>query len=387
MKRPIILTFIHHYIPGYKSGGPVRTIANMVDHLGDELYFRIITADRDALDSEPYPDIEINAWNHIGKAKVYYLPPTARKLIKIKSIINEVPFDIIYLNSLFDPVFTLWPLLIHLFDNIPQHPVVIAPRGEFSVGAITLKQYKKAIYLVIARWMRLYDSLIWQASSEYEAEDICRIMKITTESIRVAPNLVMPVKDKMIKQADYNSKERPLRIVFLSRISPKKNLDYALRILAQVSVPVFFDIYGPVGDENYWRKCQKLITNLPSHVSVKYHGAIDHAGVNQVLFNYDLFFLPTRGENYGHVIFEALASGVPVLISDQTPWQNIDEKNIGWSLSLDQPEKFVEAINHMAQLDVSLQLKKRERTLAYASSVAMDSNVINSNLALFKDLI
>ena len=47
MPRPIILSFAGHYLPGYKAGGPIRSIANMVDQLGDEFDFRIVAGDRD----------------------------------------------------------------------------------------------------------------------------------------------------------------------------------------------------------------------------------------------------------------------------------------------------------------------------------------------------
>src|SRR5690606_23072653 len=67
MGKPVILTFVHYYLPGYKSGGPVRTIANMVEHLSDQLDFWIVTSDRDALDSDPYPNVTIDAWNAVGK--------------------------------------------------------------------------------------------------------------------------------------------------------------------------------------------------------------------------------------------------------------------------------------------------------------------------------
>lgn len=46
----------------------MRTIVNFVDHLGDEFDIRIVTRDRDALDTEPYASVEVDAWNTVGKA-------------------------------------------------------------------------------------------------------------------------------------------------------------------------------------------------------------------------------------------------------------------------------------------------------------------------------
>jgi len=64
-KRKIILCFVSYYLPGFRSGGPVRTIANFVDHLGDEFDIRIVTRDHDALVAEPYPDVVIDEWGGV----------------------------------------------------------------------------------------------------------------------------------------------------------------------------------------------------------------------------------------------------------------------------------------------------------------------------------
>ena len=70
-----ILTVVPNYLPGYEAGGPIRTIANMVEWFGDEFTFLIITADRDLGDTQPYTDIRVNEWQRVGKAQVCYLSP------------------------------------------------------------------------------------------------------------------------------------------------------------------------------------------------------------------------------------------------------------------------------------------------------------------------
>src|SRR3546814_12203947 len=104
--------------------------------------------------------------------------------------------------------------------------------------------------------------------------------------------------------------EGPLRITFLSRISPMKNLLFCLETLARVHVPVVFTIYGPREDHEYWQRCEAAITALPSHVVAVYGGSIEPSDVVPALSRPDIFFLPTFGENYGHVIAEALAAGL-----------------------------------------------------------------------------
>jgi len=92
-----ILTFVGYYLPGYKAGGPIRTLANMVDKLGDEFQFKIVTADRDFDDTKPYRGIKLDGWNSLGKADVCYMPPNRRSLSDFKRLLCSTEYDILYL--------------------------------------------------------------------------------------------------------------------------------------------------------------------------------------------------------------------------------------------------------------------------------------------------
>ncbi len=105
------------------------------------------------------------------------------------------------------------------------------------------------------------------------------------------------------------------------------------------------DIYGPLEDKTYWGETEKLIKSLPENIKVEYKGLVSHNEVVERLFEYHFFLLPTLGENFGHVFLEALAAGCPLLISNRTPWVNLKEKEIGWDLSLEKPQQWVEVIN------------------------------------------
>ena len=163
-----------------------------------------------------------------------------------------------------------------------------------------------------------------------------------------------------------------------------KNLDYALRVLAEVKVSLDFSIYGPQEDKAYWEKCQLLIAKLPANIQVFYKGSVDHQEVVNTLAHYDLFFLPTLGENFGHVIHEALRAGVPILLSDQTPWLDLEKKGVGWSLPLNTPSGFVQAIENVAKWDEKTKRNVAERVLAYADETGNNAQAIEQNLMLFR---
>lgn len=388
MTKPKILTFVAYYLPGYKSGGPVRTIANMVNQLGHEFDFRIITADRDSFETTPYPDIQVNAWNTVGTAQVYYAAPSSLTLARVTELLRNTPYDVLYLNSFFNPKFTGLPLLARWLRRAPLKPVVLAPRGEFSAGALDIKAWKKKPFIAVSRQIGLFRGVTCQASSEHESEDIRRVLGGAAHDIVIAPNLpALLAEDHPSTVPAQRDSGETLRVVFLSRVSPKKNLDFALRVLAQVKVPVTFDIYGIVDDEHYWRACQDQISHLPENITVTFHGVITHEQVVPTLREYDLFLLPTRGENYGHVIPEALAAGVPVLISDQTPWRDLDQQGVGYVRRLSDERGFVEVIQTQAKLDNPSRCTQREKAQAYARLVSTDSSVVEQNRDMFLNLI
>ena len=73
--RPVVLVAIDWYLPAYRAGGPIRSIANLVAALGDEIDFRIVCGNRDLGESEDL-QVKANTWTTFGKSQVQYLPQT-----------------------------------------------------------------------------------------------------------------------------------------------------------------------------------------------------------------------------------------------------------------------------------------------------------------------
>lgn len=379
----IILTFTKFYIPGYRAGGPIRTLANMVDRLGDEFEFRIVTLDRDAGDTTSYSNVAQNRWTTVGKAQVMYIAATDVSVGKLAAIAQSLTPDIIYLNSFFDPTFTQRVLLARLFRQIGHIPVILAPRGEFSDGALRLNHIKKQTYLRISTMVGLYRDLAWQASSEYERVDIQRNLNFVYPVDIIEAIDLAPVKTETKILPSVRQVGAPLRVCFLSRLSPKKNLDFALRTLALVRADITFSIYGPKEVPTYWSVCESLIAELPPHVKVTYVGELHPSKVNSQLSQHDLFFFPTRGENYGHVIHEALVAGLPVLISDQTPWQGVVDRNIGWALPLSDENAFAQQIDDYACWPTERVAMVKRLAQQFAQERATEDRTLEANRMLF----
>jgi glycosyltransferase involved in cell wall biosynthesis len=387
--RPVILCFVAYYLPGYKSGGPQRSIINFVECFGKEFDIHIVTSDRDFQDLVPYVDVNLNCWNQVGEAKVFYVSAKRLNLLTVIDLLRSTRHDVLYVNSYFSFFFTAIPLLVRKLGLVPKVPCIIAPRGEFSPGALMLKSTKKNFYIMVTRIIGLYRGLWWQASSEYEKKDIeCALPYVISKNICIARDLTRV--DSCIDSQSFVGFRKPeegLCICFLSRICPKKNLDFALRILAKVNAVVVFTIYGPIEAPSYWKKCEALISELPPNVSVVYGGEVHPSEVKSKLAEHDVFLFPTRGENYGHVIHEALISGLPVLISDQTPWSDVESRGVGWAISLDEELVFARRIDEIASWSENSMSFVRKSAMAYATELALDSEVPDSNRALFNNAI
>lgn len=391
--RPVVLVFTRYYLPGYRAGGPIRTIANIVERLGDKFDFRIIASDRDVGTQSPYPDVERGRWMKRGKALVRYISVDRFGLSDVARIVRSTPHDVIYLNSFFDPRFTQQVLLNSRFRRLSGRPVVLAPRGEFSNGALMIKRWKKAIFLRVAKLIRLYEGLVWQASSAHEAQDVQRVLSIgEPDGLRgrlVVTGHLASVSGKQFagQSTVLGNHGQRLRVCFLSRVSPMKNLDFALRALQLVDVPVHFSIYGPIEDKAYWHQCRDLISKLPPHIEVKYKGEVEHPLVIEKLAEYDLFFLPTRGENFGHVIHEALRAGLPILVSNQTPWRNLAKAGVGWDLALENPSAFARQIEAVSKWTPQQRGEVADSCREYAARIGNDVATVVAHEALFLDAI
>jgi glycosyltransferase involved in cell wall biosynthesis len=340
----IILLFTDWYEPGYKAGGPIRSCHNIVQAFFSEFRFYIVTSDRDLGDTAPYPGVIADSWTDAEPGvKIYYSSPESLTNRVIAGMLRDIRPAVVYLNSMFSPIFTLRPLWV-IWKMKLQVRLILAPRGMLKASALAQKKWKKKAFLKFFTVSGMRSRVVFHATDDQEKTEILQQFGPVTRVV-VASNLpgVAHEPAKRIKA------ENELKIVFLSRIHPIKNLLFGLELMQDLkpSRQISFDIYGYIGDDNYYQRCFEAARRLENKVDVQFLGEVEHSEVEEVLQRYHLFFLPTRGENFGHAIFEALASGCPVLISDQTPWKGLEEAGAGWAIPLSEPGKFISAIERL----------------------------------------
>jgi glycosyltransferase involved in cell wall biosynthesis len=246
---------------------------------------------------------------------------------------REVDADLLYLNS-YHGRFTRRMLVLRRLGALGTIPVLLAPRGEFSEGAMRIKRLKKWVYRKAAKALGLYDDLRWHVTSPGEFNDLLHAAptaNLDHETVYVAPNITSAAVSTGVHPVKIPGR---VKLVYMSRICKKKNLVFLLELLAEMRSRVELDIYGPVEqkDQEYWRKCVSRLAELPANVSVRYCGPVENSAVAEILPKYHFFVLPTWGENFCHAVAESLLNGTPVIISDTTPWRELARSRAGFDL-------------------------------------------------------
>jgi glycosyltransferase involved in cell wall biosynthesis len=382
-ERVRVLAFTEFFLPGFKGGGPIRTLSNMVGGTATDLEWRVVTRDRDLGELYAYEGVEPDRWQTLGFSKVFYASPRFIRQGGTMWLAHREHYDVLYLNSVFSRAFSILPLLARHLSRSVRPSVLVAPRGEFSRGVLALKTHRKALFLRMAKALRLFTNVHWHASTEQEAEDI-RGWFGPSAQISVAPN---PAVAASISDLPHRTKvPGQLRIAFLSRVARSKNLLRALQLLHEISGSVEFSIYGPLEDPTYVVECQREAKLLAPRIKVKFYGPVQNADVVPVLAAHDLFFLPTSGENFGHVILEALVAGCPVLVSDQTPWRNLAGQSAGWDLPLAETESFRRVLQLCVDMDEEEHRHWSQGARRAAATYLSKSDAIARTTGMFRRL-
>jgi len=247
------------------------------------------------------------------------------------------------------------------------------------------------VYLILGRPAGLFRNLRWQASTEAERTDILGALgewqNVTvSQNITIAPDIFDHPVDHAVPTNE-PKQSGAARFVFLSRVSPMKNLRVAIELVGTLSGGVSLDIFGPVDDQRYYRECQAAAAGVRPNVKVTWHGNVSPAEVITVIGGFDFFILPTLGENFGHVILEALSAGCPVLLSDRTPWQSLEADGAGWILPLEQQRRWIEVLQRCVGMDDASHHVMRLHARAAARGYAQRESAIQQNIALFEEAL
>ncbi|MFD2999134.1 glycosyltransferase [Pontibacter toksunensis] len=308
--------------------------------------------------------------------QVYYFSSDQLNYQNLSEVIKTLKPDTVFVNGIYSFYFSLLPLLI--LKRLKHQNIIISARGMLAKSAIEVKGRKKKFFLKAAQLMGLYKGIRFHATHEGEKQDIVKVIGAKANVV-IAPNL--PKKAVALANEQRPKHKGELKLISVARISPEKNTKFALEVLERCEGigSIKFDIFGPVYNTNYWNECQEIIQRLPLNVIVNYRGSLKSESVAATLKNYHALLMPTRGENFGHIILESFTAGCPVIISDQTPWQNLSSLSIGFDLPLTNIKEYIKAISFYTEMKQEEYDFHSELAYEYSQKFLNDEQAIKQN--------
>jgi glycosyltransferase involved in cell wall biosynthesis len=248
-----------------------------------------------------------------------------------------------YSPQLVRDLFTSRPSLVHLhglwrytsfavwrWSVRTGRPYIVSPHGMLEPWALRQSSWKKRCALLLYTGACLRRAACLRATSNAEALNIRHAgftnpIAIVPNGVRCPRELPPPVEKAEVRNG---------RVLFLSRIHPKKgllNLIQAWAVLRPANWEL--SIVGP--DEcGHLAKVRALVHALGLEDKVHFLGELWGEAKTDLFLGSDLFVLPSFSENFGLVVAEALASGVPVITTRATPWKELEDRRCGWWIEI-----------------------------------------------------
>jgi len=317
-----VAVFATRYPPAFRGGGPIRTLEALVEQAPPVYSVLVVTRDSDQGSSTRLA-VERNVWVEKGSARVRYTTvEVLAHLIRSMREVRRARPDLVYVNSFFDFKLSILPQLLARIGYFRRTRLLVAPRGEFGEAALMHRALKKRLFLYLFRLLRMQERITWHASSDQERSDVARLWGASAR-VLVRENETLLPEQSDSPALPSASTARRTRYVSVGRLVEHKGLHVVLAGLKELDEEIDLDVYGPAEDDVYVKRCKGLVAELPANVSVRFNGTLPHSEVRQTLAMYDALLMPTAGENFGHIIAEALSVSCPVFAPATTPWTQI----------------------------------------------------------------
>jgi glycosyltransferase involved in cell wall biosynthesis len=259
--------------------------------------------------------------------------------------------ELVHISGTYSPP----TLLAFAAARLRGKPVVWSPRGALQAS----HEWKGVSRGRVKRvWEQIIRAL---APQDMVIHTTAPVEKDATEARMPGFGTVVIPNGVAVAEAAADRTWRPdgqLRLMFISRLHVKKGLEILLDALAGLPPHVTLDIYG-TGEPDYVAALEARVKQLGLAGRIRFGGHVDGEAKQAAFADADLFVLPSFSENFGIVVAEALAAGVPVIPSRNTPWQGVEEHGCGLWVENTAPA-LVDAITAIEGADLA-QMGRRGR--------------------------
>jgi glycosyltransferase involved in cell wall biosynthesis len=202
-------------------------------------------------------------------------------------------------------------------------PRVVSPRGMLEPWALRHRRWKKCLAWYAYQRRDIQSAAVLHVTSEAEAESV-RDLGLRTP-LAIIPNGVDLLEARAVPE-----RPGPRRALFLSRLHPIKGLPLLVEAWARVQPPRWELILAGPDERRHRVEVEALVRRLGLNRSVRFLGPVAGEDKEGLYHSVDLFVLPTHSENFGLVVAEALAAGLPVITTKGAPWAALETHRCGW---------------------------------------------------------
>lgn len=350
-----VAVFAPSYPPAFRGGGPARSTQALVKNAPSGFAAFVVTPDRDLNQTDRLPVIA-NEWQRRDNHDVYYVSvDSPRRLWEGLRAVRERRPQLLHFNSFFNPRLTILPLLLWFLGYWGRARVLLAPRGEFGKGALGRRAPKKRAYIMAFKALGIHRRVIWHSTAPHETIDLRNVWGTDITIVERENDTLLP----RLADTPAVTHDGAVRTVFLGRIVEHKGLAVALEALKETNECVEMDVFGAREDLAYFSRCQAIAQTLARTARVVFHDPVEPDGVRSLLSRYDVLVMPTAGENFGHVIAEALSVGCAVMVTPHTPWTETVQGGAGLVVKDRAPSSWRDAMDQVARLDPVQRLRLR----------------------------
>ena len=350
----------HCFYPSRKRGGPTVSVTNLAKLLAQHHEVSVVTVGYEMGETTFYSTVKPGK-NRLFGCDVYYLEKD--RCDAYYQVLNEVSPDVIYVSSLFSWQYAVAAMAWRKRNKNTQ--VIIAPRGELMPAALSRGAIKKKAYLWICKHVLQLRACAFHSTAKEETQAVGKMFP----EVRVFEASNISTYERR-ENSGIPKESGVLRMLTVGRIHPIKNVDLDIEVLQQVHGEVTLDIYGSAEDKAYYEKCQEAASRLPENVCVNFCGNVEHEKLKEIYPQYHCFISLTQTENFGHSIVEAIHSGNPVIISDRTPWHELEKHQAGVEVSLDQMDQVPSELQRFVDMDGETFAAWRQGVLEYSEIIS-----------------